>query len=535
MAYHPERAGRPRAFLKSVTLALCAGLALGFTQIAPALGADGPWVSAARLTLTLGLIGVLYAIWRSLGSIWAAIAIGLITGLCYFGVALHWLGSSANPDPNSFIFREVVLTAGALCLFVPWWAIWFGSAKAITRNVSDPVSSLVAFVLCFSVANIMLGDLAFGMPMAPLSLVALDTLLARPLSWVGQFGVDTVLVLSGALLGALATTNLPRALLALSVIGIAALVTPLPSQQETIPDNNDDLIYLAQPSLPHVSMMDPNRVLEIVHGEVFRQVRSGVDAGASLVVLPEGAVLDDLTSNAELVTQIANLLPPETVVLTGFGRVEVINHAIGFTVLPYNSSMLIGQDGMLGVFDKAHLVPFGETMPSIFFALGFDVVAGPAGGYGSAENITVIGQEQGAWATPFALLICYEAMLSGAVSRETEGARWLLNMSSETLFRGTVGPKIILDHVRMRAIETGLPVLRSTAHAFSGIINPSGHAVTVLQEEQHGGVTVSVPAPAPTLFRSTGYIPLYILLACLALSLPFRKYRPQDRTLASAR
>lgn len=531
MAFRPERAGRPRSALRNIILSFCVGLALGVVHIASALGLEGSFVAAVRLAISIGLLAMLYAIWRQTHGVAASTIAGLLAGLGYFGAALYWLGSSANPDPNGFIFREVILTAGALCLFFPWWGLWFGGAKALARWAH---SDLVAFILFFSVANLLLGDLVYGMPMAPISLAALDTPMAGLLTLIGQFGLDTLLVSAGALIAISVGTTLPRALLASAVLSAALVAVPIPDPRSTLPDGAGPRVYLAQPALPHVSMIDPNRVLEIVHGEMYRQVQAGVAAGASLIVLPENAMLDDLTSNAEIVSEIAALLPPSTVVLTGFGRVEVIGEGADFTVLPYNSSMLIGRDGTLGIFDKAHLVPFGETMPQLFFDLGFDVVAGPAGGYGSADRISVIGGTEGVATPPFALLICYEAMLSGAVARETDGANWLLNISAETLFRGTIGPRILLDQVRMRAIETGLPVLRATAHAYSGVIAPSGTLISVLDAEDRSGIIADIPQPVPTMFRSAGYLPLYVVLGIFAMALSIGRFlRRNDTSLAT--
>lgn len=526
MAFRPDRAGRPRYFIRTVLLSFCVGLALGGAHVASAFGFDSSIAESIRLSLTICLLSVLFLIWREVESVLGA----TLAGLGYFGVSLYWLGSSANPDPDSFIFREVVLTSGALLLFFPWWGLWFGGAKALSRWAR---SDLVAFVLLFSVANLLLGDLVYGMPMAPISIVSLDTPMALLLAVIGQFGVDTVLVAAGAALAVFWSNTVSKSFVAAAVIALALVAAPKAVIQPETGGDVGSRIYLAQPALPHVSMIDPNRVLEVVHGEMYRQIRAGVEAGAALIVLPENAMLDDLTSNAEIVAEIAAMLPQDTTVLTGFGRVEVLGSGADFSVLPYNSSMIIGPDGALGVFDKTHLVPFGETMPQLFFDMGFDVVAGPSGGYGSADRISVLGETNGIAASPFALLICYEAMLSGAVARETAGAEWLLNISAETLFRGTIGPSVLLDQVRMRAIETGLPVLRATAHAYSGVISPRGELVAILGPEDRSGVVADVPNASPTVFRLVGYHPFYISLVLLCGWLVASRFRLNDSRLAT--
>lgn len=502
------------AALKQSFLLLPVGACLGTLHLANVLFPTASH-SAIVLPLSIGALAIAISIWRRLG-IWSSLLGGFLFGLGYFGVALHWLGSAANHDPATLTTAELWLQAGALCLFVPWWAVWFLGAKLMALRLNTP--DFVAIVLCFSVSNLLLSDLLYGMPMAPLSMVVLDTPLSALFGIVGQFGVDTLMV---ALSAALAVARYKPALAGTALgIGIVGLADRHPGDVQ--PDDAGSAVYLAQHSLPHPSMMDPATVEQTVHNEVFRLISEGVARGASLIVLPENMLFADLTTDTDLTGEIAALLPDDTHVLVGFTRIEVTPPADGAPkVMPFNSAMLLDRDGPVQVISKAHLVPFGETMPSIFFKMGYDVVAGPSGGYGSADSISTLSLPTGD-TSPFAVLICYEAMLSGAVSRETPDAQWLLNISAETGFRGTVGPRLLIDQVRIRAIETGLPILRSTAHAFSGVVAPDGSVTAMLDEEVAGGVLSTVPAAQPTLFRTLGYAPLYVFLLTLTAFCAFR-------------
>lgn len=341
------------------------------------------------------------------------------------------------------------------------------------------------------------------MPMAPISIAAVDTPIAALLPYTGQFGLDTLIVTVSAVSGALWASKPWRAIVLPSTIYIACCAINSSSGQG---DMSQGTIYLAQPALPHVSLMPPDDVGDIVHNELFRQIEAGAAHGADLIVLPELAFMEDLTVSDDLVHMIQQRISGDQQVLAGFPRIEVDQNT--HTIRPYNSAMLIGSNGAIAIYDKSHLVPFGETMPKIFFDLGFDVVAGPGGGYGHGSSISTV-HNLPEDIPPYALAICYEIMLSGAVSRETQDAQWLLNISAEGLFRGTIGPRLLLEYVRMRAIETGLPVLRSTAHAYSGVIMPDGSVKELRSEDKRGGVLTSIPAAQPTAFRSYGYAPLY--------------------------
>ena len=457
---------------------------------------------------------------------------GLVAGLAYFGTALHWLGSSANPDPSTFILREAVTTAGAMWLFVPWWALWWAGARVLTRL--SPAMAPLAFTAAFAGSDLLLGDWVMGIPMAPLSLVALDTPVAALLPWMGQFALDALLVTAGVVLnGTLSRLGWRRGS---AMVMVAAVVAGSPwlgssQQQDAAGRAVGARVHLAQPSLPHVALLPPDDAEDIIKATLLTEIEKGVAAGASMVVLPEGAFLEDLTKNGELVAEVAGRLPEGVVVMTGFHRAAVEEMPDeGLSVTPYNSVMLIGSGGVLAAHDKAHLVPFGETMPKLFFALGFDVIAGPSGGFGAGPAIGVFDDVAGL--PPFAVLICYEGILSGAVSREAGVSQWLLNMSAETLFRGTLGPRLLLEHMRLRSIETGLPMLRATAHAFSGVILQDGSLAAALAPDVAGGVTVVVPEGTPSFFLRFGYGPFHIVLLSLAALLTGGAVRNLRRGIA---
>ena len=500
------------------------GSFIGLAHIAGALGLHQPF---PRLAATILLIGVLYRLWASVGGFWASAGAGLMAGAGYFGVAVHWLGSAANPDPSTFVLGELWMAFGALWLFIPWWGVWFALALVLCRSAAPGATgSGCAFAGSFSVANLALGDFVMGIPMAPLSLVALDTPLAFLFTVLGQFGVDMVLVGAGTALGVLSFRGKVLAPAAASALLAVSVVVPRPATAITPLDttalvasggNSEPVVWLAQPSLPHPSMMDPMTIDQTVKMSNRAHIAAGIAAGASLIVLPEGAVLADMVAEPVEAQNLAAMLPPGTMLLAGFPRVEAESTAEGLTVRPYNSAMLLSTAGPVAIYDKAHLVPFGETMPALFFWLGFDVIAGPSGGLAHGPGIRAFRSDP-ADSRLFAIMICYEALLPGAASREIGQADWLLNISSEGLLRGTIGPVLTLDQTRIRALETGRPILRSTTHAFSGVIESDGTVGAVLAPEVSGGVAVSIPPRRQTLLASLGrfaFAPLYLVTALL--------------------
>ena len=80
------------------------------------------------------------------------------------------------------------------------------------------------------------------------------------------------------------------------------------------------------------------------------------------LIWPESAFPFFLAREPDALAQIANLLPPGTVLITGAARAG--GRQTGPGVRAYNSIYTIDHDGtILSVYDKVHLVPFGEYLP----------------------------------------------------------------------------------------------------------------------------------------------------------------------------
>src|SRR5438477_5803791 len=128
---------------------------------------------------------------------------------------------------------------------------------------------------------------------------------------------------------------------------------------------------------------------------------------ATHLIWPESAFPFFLTREPDALAQIAALLPQGTVLITGAARAaEVRQHA-------YNSIYVIDHDGsILSVYDKVHLVPFGEYLPfqSLLEQLGLMQLTKVRGGFIAGDrrrNQRVPG------APPYLPLVCYEVVFPG--------------------------------------------------------------------------------------------------------------------------
>ncbi len=137
---------------------------------------------------------------------------------------------------------------------------------------------------------------------------------------------------------------------------------------------------------------------------------------------------------------------------------------------PLNSAVMLRPDGaVVDRYDKIHLVPFGEFVPSFFGWVNritqetSDFVPGTR-----RVVFAMDGHRVGAF-------ICYESAFSNEVRKFVlAGADVLANISNDGYFGHSAARKQHLELVRMRAVENRRWILRDTNDGYTVVIDPSG-------------------------------------------------------------
>jgi apolipoprotein N-acyltransferase len=164
------------------------------------------------------------------------------------------------------------------------------------------------------------------------------------------------------------------------------------------------------------------------------------------------------------------------------------------------------------VYDKAHLVPFGEYMPLggllpvRVVQGGLDFSAGPG-----PVSLAPAGLPA------FSPLICYEVIFPGAVAAAENRPAWLVNITNDAWFGFSAGPYQHLAAARLRAVEEGLPLARAAQTGVSALMDARGRILALLDLGEGGSVSAPLPSPLPaTFFAKTGN-GLPVLVAFLML------------------
>jgi apolipoprotein N-acyltransferase len=232
-----------------------------------------------------------------------------------------------------------------------------------------------------------------------------------------------------------------------------------------------------------------------------------------VAIWPETASPYLLTQDPEAIRAAASALPGNGVLLGGTVRAEWGTD--GRLSALFNSMAAVTASGeVAAVYDKHHLVPFGEYMPLggilpiRMVTGGVDFSPGPGPRTVPLPGLPAVSP-----------LICYETIFPGAATAAGERPGWLLNITNDAWFGASAGPYQHLAAARLRAVEEGLPLVRAAQTGISAVFDSHGRLVARLGLMATGTLGEWLPgALEPTPFSSWGVWPA-LLMSLFALGI----------------
>ncbi len=360
--------------------------------------------------------------------------------------------------------------------------------------------------------------------------------LAQSVALFGVWGLTFIAVAAFASPAVLADERVdtPRAWLypaaavaVLAVLGIYGTV-----RLATTPTAFVDSVHLRimQPNLPQDDKFNYSAKQQVMQRYLTLSDRatspgtSGVRE-ATLLIWPESAFPFFLSREPDALAQIAALIHDGPVLITGAARPAETTPG-GRTVHAYNSVYVIDHDGtILSVYDKVHLVPFGEYLPfqRLLERLGFMQLTKVQGGFLSGGRRRAMTVPR---APSFLPLICYEIVFPHDIVPRGERAGWMLNLTNDGWFGMTAGPYQHFQQARVRAIEEGLSLVRAANTGTSAVVDPVGRITASLPLGIEGVLDAPLPKSlAPTPYSRFGDLPVGLVVVAIGLLAVFRRAR----------
>ncbi|MCH2069186.1 apolipoprotein N-acyltransferase [Shimia sp.] len=443
-----------------------------------------------------------FAMLRLTASGFSDAVFGLGFGTGYFALSLSWIVEPFLVDPlvHGWMapFAILFLSMG-LALF---WALAFWGAKRLSTTGW-------AVILTLTLAELVRAYVFTGFPWAMPSYVLVNKLVAQSAAVVGPHGLNLVLFITAWLLAqALVFGGRIGFKISAAVLGFVVLAMPL-SGADPQAQADRPVVRLIQPNAPQHQKWDP-QYAGLFFERLVQFTRAGDDR-PDLIVWPETAVPVWLHNAANTLNIISGAAGDVPVVLG-------INRAEGLRI--FNAAVLMDKDGRVTqTYDKHHLVPFGEYIPlgDLLSKIGIQGLASRNGdGFSPGAGAVVL--DLGALGKAL-VLICYEAVFPQDVRAAPERPSFILHLTNDAWFGNFSGPYQHLDQARMRAIESGLPVLRSANTGVSAVIDARGRVLDALALNTEGYLDAVLPeARAKTLYAKTGDLPLTIVVVLLLLT-----------------
>ena len=341
----------------------------------------------------------------------------------------------------------------------------------------------------------------------------------QPAAWVGTPGLTlaTVLLAGMASLGWRAWCLGGVVLVGWAGAGVLRLREPVPVAPGIV-------AVLVQGNVTLGAKSDRTAAME-VFGRHLRLSSEGVAAAGgrpSVVIWPESSSVFALQSDAGAREAIAQAVAPALGSIVGsltFRDEHGQPTTPAYDVVPFNSMVAMDKTGAIdGIYDKWHLVPFGEFPPS-WVPLAIQIVPGHFGFGTGPGTLRIPGLP------PFGGLICYEAIFPAQVVDEADRPAWLVNITNDAWFGNSTGPRQHLAGARLRAVEEGLPLMRAANTGITAGFDAWGRELGRLPMGSPGVLNLELPgARGPTLFARYGlWIPGVLAFLSILTGL-YRKY-----------
>jgi apolipoprotein N-acyltransferase len=468
------------------------------------------------------------------GAVMVAFVTGWWFGFGYFVAGLYWIGIAFLVDAKTFAWLMPFAVIG----FPAGLAILTGLGVAVARLLwTRGAVRIVALALGLTIAEWIRGRIFTGFPWNAFGYaLAGPPTLAQGAALIGIWGLTflTVLVFASPALLADDPAETPHRFV-LPLLGVASLaaiaiygaVRLAQTPTSFVPGVS---LRIMQPNLPQDEKFNYSAKHQVMSRYLALSDRATGPDHAGIrdvthLIWPESAFPFFLACEPDALAQIAALLPTGTVLITGGVR-QADPVPCGQSTRAYNSAYVIDHRGsLLEIYDKVHLVPFGEYLPfqTLLESIGLMQLTKVHGGFVPGDRRRPLSIPGAPSVLP---LICYEIIFPDEAVPRGERPGWLINLTNDGWFGDSTGPHQHFQQARIRAIEQGLPLVRAANTGISAVVDPLGRIVRELPVGEEGVLDAPLPrAIDPPLYVRYGNRVLAVMFVAAILIVLVNRWR----------
>ncbi|MBL4805329.1 MAG: apolipoprotein N-acyltransferase [Alphaproteobacteria bacterium] len=394
---------------------------------------------------------------------------GWVFGFGYFVFSLSWVANALLVEGNPYVWAWPLAACGlpALLAFFPALACLI--AKSFMRL--NHISGWLGFVAAYALFEWVRGHIFTGFPWNLFGYTWVDSLPMIQVLRLSDVYFLTLLTLIWACAPALMLLqSSAQKISGLLIVTLTLLGTFAYGQaelsgaeQETTPLN----IRVVQPNIAQHEKWERGKQYSNFEKHLNLSTQQPLPDEPIIVVWPETAVSYRLLQTAPAQILFRNALaslPVGSSLLTGYLRYDAE------TGQYFNSLVEFDRMGTIqNIYDKNHLVPFGEYIPFQQWIPLKPVVQFQ--GFGRGEGIVSLNSLQNKAYSP---LVCYEIIFPGRATDTNNPPDFIVNVTNDAWYGDSAGPHQHLAKAVYRAVETGIPVIRSANTGISAIIDPYG-------------------------------------------------------------
>jgi len=404
---------------------------------------------------------------------------GWFFGFGYFLGGLYWFGSGP-------LTLDMWLAVPFAVVGVPLFLAFFPAMASLAtfQFAKIPLSRVFAFTAFWSASEWLRGHALTGLPWNLLG-YTWDTPLLQVTSIVGIYGLTALTTLGACVFATRHKGWIASVLLSLGMLWVwgdyritQSLNHAQGYDQTSSPNVN---LRIVQASIPQKTKWLTEHFQENLDRYIALS-HLPAEKPLAAIIWPESSVTALIDGPSPLAKILAEAAPPGGILL--FGAPRIVEGDLR------TSMMALDAHGKLaGVYDKSHLVPFGEYMP-FRSILSIKKLTYGDRDYTPGPGIKTMSLPGLPSVSP---LICYEAIFPHAVIDGKDRPHWMLNLTNDAWYGHSPGPYQHLQIVRVRAIEEGIPLIRSANNGISAVINSYGQISDRLELDEIGFIDFSLP------------------------------------------